>query len=163
MRVLTSGQGTPYSFVTRWHVEAPIERVWDVLFDADGYPRWWSSVLSASELEKGGPDGLGKVGRFVWKAPLGYRLRFDLRLTTVDRPTRFGGPATGDLEGTGYWTLSEADGWTQVRYDWNVRTNRDWMNLLAPIARPIFKLSHDEVMHEGGTGLASLLGVRVVQ
>ena len=158
-----NGQGIPYSFVTRWQVEAPIDRVWDALFDADAYPRWWSSVLSATELEKGGPDGLGKVGRFVWKAPLGYRLRFDLRLTTVDRPTRFGGPATGDLEGTGYWTLRGADGITDVRHDWNVRTNLGWMNFLAPLARPVFKLSHTEVMSKGAAGLADLLGVRVVQ
>jgi len=34
----------------------------------------------------------------------------------------------------GRWTLSEAEGQTLVRYDWNIRTTRWWMNLLAPLA-----------------------------
>jgi hypothetical protein len=37
------------------------------------------------------------------------------------------------------------------------------MNLLAPIARPLFKWNHDVVMHWGGEGLARRLGVRLVE
>jgi hypothetical protein len=33
------------------------------------------------------------------------------------------------------------------------------MNLLAPIARPVFGWNHDYVMRNGGEGLARLLGV----
>jgi hypothetical protein len=32
------------------------------------------------------------------------------------------------------------------------------MNLLAPVARPIFAWNHDYVMRNGGEGLARLLG-----
>ena len=157
-----SGQGTPYSFVTRWQVEAPLDRVWDALFDAESYPRWWTAVLGATEVGRGGPDGLGKVDHFVWRAPLGYRLQFDLRLTTVYRPTRFGGVATGDLEGTGYWTLRGSGNLTDVRYDWNVRTTRPWMNVLAPLARPAFNWNHDIVMRHGGQDLAHVLQARLI-
>jgi uncharacterized membrane protein len=157
-----SGPGTPYSFVTRWSVEAPIDAVWDAIYDAEAYPSWWKAVLSVTKLDPGGPDGLGRTDRFVWRAPLGYRLRFDLRLTAIERPGRLSGVASGDLEGTGEWNLRGRDGGpTEVRYDWNVRTRRSWMNALAPIARPAFKSSHDAVMHDGATGLASLLGVSV--
>lgn len=156
-----SSQGAPYSFVTVWRAQAPIDTVWDALFDVDAYPSWWKAVLSVRELEPGGDDGIGRVSELVWKAPLGYRLRFTLRLDTIDRPTRFGGQAAGDLEGTGYWTLRQEDAVTRVQYDWNVRTNRSWMNLLAPIARPAFASSHNAVMGEGASGLAQLLGVRV--
>ena len=36
-----------YSFVTRWHVPAPADRVWQVLNDFEGYPRWWPSYASS--------------------------------------------------------------------------------------------------------------------
>jgi uncharacterized protein YndB with AHSA1/START domain len=156
-----NSQGAPYSFVTVWRAQAPIGIVFDALFDADAYPRWWKAVLSVNEVLPGGEDGIGRITELVWKAPLGYRLRFTLQLDTVDKPTRFGGPARGELEGTGYWTLREVDGITRVQNDWNVRTNRSWMNLLAPIARPAFASSHYAVMREGATGLAALLGVPV--
>jgi uncharacterized protein YndB with AHSA1/START domain len=155
-------QGTPYAFVSVWYVEAPIDAVWEAIHDARAYPRWWKAVLSVEEVEPGGADGIGKVDRFVWKAPLGYKLRFSLRLDRDERPRRLGGAATGELEGTGYWSLrEEEDGVTRVQYDWRVRTNRGFMNLLAPIARPAFKASHKAVMSEGATGLASLLHARV--
>lgn len=155
------GPGTPYSFVTRWHVEAPIDTVWDALYATEAYPTWWKAVLAVTKVDEGGPGGVGRTDRFVWKAPLGYRLRFELRLTTIDRPNRLGGAAGGDLEGTGEWTLTAEEGATDVRYDWNVRTSRAWMNVLAPVARPLFKGSHDAVMRDGATGLARLLGVHV--
>jgi hypothetical protein len=159
--LVSAVQGTPYSFVTTWRVEAPIDPVWEALYDAEAYPGWWKAVLAVTKLEPGGPDGIGRIDRFVWRAPLGYRLRFDLRLTTIRRPHRLGGTASGDLEGTGEWNLRHEEGVTEVRYDWNVRTNRRWMNALAWIARPAFRSSHDAVMGDGATGLARLLGVPV--
>ena len=42
---------------------------------------------------------------------------------------------------------------------WNVRTTKPWMNLLAPLARPLFKWNHDVVMGWGAEGLARKLGV----
>jgi hypothetical protein len=36
------------------------------------------------------------------------------------------------------------------------------MNLLAPVARPIFRWNHNVVMHQGGRGLAALLGARLL-
>ena len=61
------------------------------------------------------------------------------------------------------WVL-EADRervWDAV-YDWNVRTTKAWMNLFAPVARPIFRANHDWVMRNGGKGLAKLLGARLL-
>ncbi len=51
--------------------------------------------------------------------------------------------------GTGRWKLTSADGGTLVRYDWDIRTTRRWMNLLAPVARPAFSWNHAELMREG--------------
>ncbi len=62
----------------------------------------------------------------------------------------------------GRWRLYEHDGATAALYEWNVRTTRAWMNLLAPIARPIFAWNHDWVMARGGEGIAGLLGCELL-
>ena len=51
---------------------------------------------------------------------------------------------------------------TAVLYEWNVATSRAWMNLLAPVARPVFEWNHDWVMARGGEGIANLLGCRLL-
>jgi hypothetical protein len=73
------------------------------------------------------------------------------------------GKATGELEGTGLWTLSENDNVTTVLYDWKVVTTRWWMNAIAPIARPIFIWNHNQLMKQGGVGLAMLLNCKLIQ
>jgi hypothetical protein len=53
-------------------------------------------------------------------------------------------------------------GFTRVTYDWRVRTNKAWMNWMAPIARPAFSWNHDKIMTEGGQALAARLGVKLL-
>jgi len=98
------------------------------------------------------------TGRYVWKSKLPYRLEFFVRTTKVEKPRLLEGNAEGELAGVGRWRLFEQGGVTAVLYEWNVRTTRAWMNLLAPVARPIFAVNHDYVMRNGGEGLARLLG-----
>ena len=68
----------------------------------------------------------------------------------------------GELEGEGRWSLRAEGERTVVRYDWQIRTTRWWMNGLAPAARPVFRWNHNVVMHQGGRGLADLLGARLL-
>lgn len=151
-----------YSFVTNWRVHAPIERVWPVVLDAASYPRWWKAVTRAEAVSPGDATGLGAVNRLWFRTALPYSFLFEMTAVRVEAPTLFEGRSTGDLEGMGRWTLTpQPDGTTLVRYDWNVQTNKAWMNLFAPIARPIFGWNHDIVMRWGATGLAQLLGVAV--
>jgi hypothetical protein len=110
------------------------------------------------ELEPGDEDGVGSLGRYVWKSQLPYRLVFDLRVTKVERPSFMEGTTTGELAGRGRWRLFEEGGVTAVVYDWDVRTTAPWMNVLAPAVRPLFAWNHDVVMRWGGEGLARLLG-----
>ncbi|HKQ32652.1 MAG TPA: polyketide cyclase, partial [Thermodesulfobacteriota bacterium] len=49
------------------------------------------------------------------------------------------------------------------RYDWQVETTKPWMNLIAPLARPIFKWNHDVVMKWGAEGLARRLGAVAIE
>lgn len=110
------------------------------------------------ELEPAsGEHGAGSLRRFTWKSALPYRLAFDLRVTRAVPLQRIESRAAGELEGTGIWTFQPDGGGTRVRYDWDVRTTKPWMNLLAPAARPLFAWNHDVVMRWGERGLRSLL------
>jgi uncharacterized protein YndB with AHSA1/START domain len=151
-----------YRFLTTWLLDAPRERIWDVIYESERWPEWWEGVEEADKLEEGDADGVGQFGRYVWKSKLPYRLEFFVRTTRVEKPYLLEGDASGELTGLGRWRLLEQDGVTAVLYEWKVRTTRAWMNLLAPVARPIFAVNHDYVMRNGGRGLARLLGARLL-
>jgi hypothetical protein len=148
-----AGPVADYEFLTTWLVEAPIERVWDELFDVAAWPQWWKGVTEARELEPGESDGLGTVFTISWRSFLPYDLTFVTTVTRVEKPHVMQGSAVGGLTGTGRWRLFHASGVTAVTYEWNVRTTKAWMNALAPLARPIFEWNHDYVMRRGGEGL----------
>lgn len=151
-----------YSFVTIWRIDAPIEKVWNALRDFKRMPSWWKYVQSVVELEPGDENGVGSLVRIVWTSALPYKLRFDTRTTRAQKPRLIELDAMGELNGTGRWQLSEEDGVTVVRYDWNVSTTKQWMNLLAPLLRPVFEWNHDILMNEGGRSLARLLNARLL-
>jgi hypothetical protein len=146
-----------YSFLTTWLLPAPIERVWDELFDVGAWPQWWRGVTQARELEPGEPGGIGKVFTISWRSFLPYDLTFVTTVTGIEHPYLMEGSATGDLAGTGRWRLFHHGGLTAVTYEWDVRTTKAWMNALAPLARPIFEWNHDFVMRRGGEGLRTRL------
>jgi hypothetical protein len=149
-----------YSFVTIWRLEAPIDRVHDAIADSLRWPEWWTTVKAVEEIAPGDPaTGIGNIRRYTFKGSLPYSLVFDLEVTKVERPGTLAGRASGELAGTGVWTLTEDPGGVTIaRYDWNVQTTRWWMNLLAPLARPLFKANHDLVMNAGAKGICPLLG-----
>jgi polyketide cyclase/dehydrase/lipid transport protein len=151
-----------YTLVTRWRLAAPIDRVWGAIYAVEAWPRWWRYVQSVVELSKGDANGVGAVRRFTWSSALPYRLSFEMRVTVVEPPTRMEGIALGELSGTGCWHLAADGGTTRVRYDWTVTTTKPWMNLLAPVMRPVFRWNHGQVMAEGARGLARHLGVEPI-
>jgi uncharacterized protein YndB with AHSA1/START domain len=151
-----------YRFVTVWKLRAPIDAVWQAIVEADKWPYWWRGVVSVQSLRAGDAQGVGGVARYVWRSRLPYTLAFDMEVTRVEPPALIEGRASGELEGTGTWRLVETDGVTTVGYTWEVRTTRPWMNLLTPIARPLFAWNHDYVMKSGGECLARLLGTELL-
>ncbi len=150
-----------YEFLTTWCLGAPIEAVFDVLNDSEGYPRWWKGVQGVEILEPGDHATGGELAHFTWRSVLPYSLGFDLRVTRVQRPHLIEARAFGELEGVGTWRLYEGQG-TAVVYDWRVRTTKRWMNLFGPIARPAFSWNHNVVMRQGGQGLAAELGATLL-
>ena len=93
----------------------------------------------------------------AWRSRIPYDLEFEFAVRELDPPRTMSGDAVGALTGTGHWRLFEQDGVTAVLYDWRVRTTKAWMNLLRPVARPVFEHNHDVVMRWGGEGLARRL------
>jgi|tagenome__1003787_1003787.scaffolds.fasta_scaffold20258465_2 hypothetical protein len=152
------------SLTTIWRVDAPIERVYDAIYDSLAWPRWWDAVLKVEDVAPGDAEGIGAVRAYVFKGRLPYTLGFETRLDRAERPTVLAGTATGELAGTGVWTLSGGRDGTIARYDWNIRTTPAWMNAVGmlPFTRQIFELNHDFVMDRGRVGLGRLLGVRTV-
>jgi len=153
---------TQFALVTHWHLDAPIDRVWDALVAVETWPQWWRYVCKVDLLQQGGAEGLGAVRRYTWASRLPYRLTFQMRISAVERPTLIEGTAEGDLSGTGRWRLVPDDATTRVRYYWTVAVTKAWMRLFSPILEPAFRWNHNEVMAEGGQGLARHLGVRLL-
>ena len=152
-----------YEFVTLWRVKAPVEIVWNEIYHSSEWPAWWKGVENVVEVRKGDERGVGSVHRYTWKSKLPYRLSFDMQTTRVEPPMLLEGKAIGELEGRGLWQLSSDGSDTIVRYDWNVATTKRWMNLLSPIARPLFEWNHNVVMSWGAEGLGKRLGVAVIE
>ncbi|HEY7255316.1 MAG TPA: SRPBCC family protein [Solirubrobacterales bacterium] len=151
-----------YEFLTTWLLDAPRESVWEAIHAQEHWPEWWRGVEEVEELRSGDGDRLGSVSRMVWRSLLPYRVEFEVTTTRVERPLLLEADAVGELKGIGRWRLFEQDGATAVLYEWNVATTRPWMNLLAPVARPVFEWNHNWVMARGGEGIARLLGCRLL-
>jgi hypothetical protein len=151
-----------FALTTHWHLNAPIDQVWEALVASPQWPSWWRYVVAVEEIEAGDKDGLGALRRYTWSSRLPYRLSFLMRVSVVRKPTFLEGSAEGDLSGTGSWYLAAKQSTTRVRYDWTVATTKPWMKIFGPLLAPMFRWNHDQVMAEGGRGLARYLGVRLL-
>jgi hypothetical protein len=100
--------------------------------------------------------------RIAWQSRIPYELEFEFTVRELDEPSSMSGDAGGALTGTGHWRLFEHHGVTAVTYEWNVRTTKAWMNVLAPVATPVFEYNHNVVMRWGGEGLAERLGCKLL-
>ena len=146
-----------YHFVTEFGVSADRETVWSTVQDPTGWPVWWRWLKRVDLLEEGGADNLGARYRYSFGTALPYTLSFETLTTNIERPAVADAAASGELEGSGHWRLSEADaGGTDVSYTWLVETTKAWMNALAPVARPLFSWNHDVLMRDFAKGVASV-------
>ncbi|MGN8131437.1 SRPBCC family protein [Paenarthrobacter sp. 22069] len=151
-----------YKFLTRWELQAPIETVWDAVSDPRTYTKWFPYISRVAQVAPGDPDGAGRAYRFTITGKLPYSLSFTVENVHQDPPRLLESRSTGQLEGTGRWELSQEGDITTALYYWHVRTTRRWMNLTAPLLRPLFAWNHHKIMDKGGTRLAAYLGARLV-
>ena len=153
-----------YQFVTVWRFDAPIEKVWARIKDSETWSDWWKGVLKVERLKDGDAHGRGAIHRSTWQSALPYKLVFDSETVRVEELKLIEVRAFGELEGAGVWTLTAEDAnTTRVEYDWRVKTTKAWMNILAPIAKPLFRWNHDTLMNRGGQGLAKKLNCKLLE
>jgi uncharacterized protein YndB with AHSA1/START domain len=151
-----------YHYISTWQLQAPIERVWAAISDLEQLPAWYPAVQEVQTLTPGDPDAVGSRVRYLLKGRLPMRLAFEATIARVDPPRELELQAEGDLAGTGRWELQQQGEVTTVRYLWDVHTTKPWMNLVAPIARPLFTWNSRGVMLQAGQGLARHLEVPLV-
>ena len=151
-----------YALTTEWVLDAPADAIYAALTTPETWPRWWRYVDGVTRVRDGDAEGVGAVHRYAWSSRLPYRISFDMETTALARPSRIEAVARGDLSGTGRWDIAAEERGTRARYTWRVTTGKRWMNALAPLLAPVFAWNHDQVMAEGGRGLARHLGVTLL-
>jgi uncharacterized protein YndB with AHSA1/START domain len=150
-----------YRFVTEWDIDAPIARVWEQIEQPENWAGWWPGLEQVREIEPGDEVGAGALKELEFRSFLPYSLSFRGRMTDVVPPRLLRIEAAGELDGTGTYELSESGDGTSASFTWEVRTNKTWMNVLAPVAAPLFTWNHDRLMKAGGEGLGRRLGANV--
>jgi hypothetical protein len=151
-----------YCFVTRWQLKAPVEEVWDAIYNSLEWPDWWKGVVAARSIEEGDERGINGIREYTWKSVLPYKLHFSSRLIEREDYKRLYGIASGQLEGEGTWHFFEKDGISYIECDWRVSTNIKWMNALSFMLRPLFRYNHTVVMKWGAKGLARKLNAELL-
>jgi hypothetical protein len=146
-----------YRSSSAWDIDAPVERVWDVLMLVGEWPSWWRGFRGAERLADGDGGGVGMRVRQQWRSLLPYTLVLDLEISGVERHRRLEGRTTGDMSGTCTWTFEALEGATRVRFDLDVRPTRWWMNLPLPFAGQVFAWNFAAIMRWGGRGLTRRL------
>ncbi len=145
---------THYRFRSVWSLGHPRDSVFEVLRDVHTYPAWWQEIKEVRELNE---------DRFFYRVRslLPYWLEFE-SVRTVEDPVMgvLEAHLVGDLDGFTRWTVSEAGSATDVVFDEEVETRKRSLNLLAPVARPAFKVNHTLMMRHGRRGLDSYLARR---
>lgn len=149
-----------YRFESIWMLETSIDDAFGVLLDAGETAG--TRRVEYAVIERGGPDGVGRRSRYRVHSPLLYTMEFTAEATEVDPPHRLHSVVHGELTGTGTYHLNEQNGITRIRFDWNVRTTKRWMNLLGPLGRPLFVWAHHRIMDELIDAMASALNTEVL-
>lgn len=146
-----------YQFIDHWYINAPIEQVFRHVADASSYPRWWPVYPQVEVLKTGDANGIGGCTRLVVKSALGYTLNLEVTTVEANAPTYLKTVTRGQLEGTGVWQFEQQGPTTHATWTWIVNSNHPLLNLLEPIAKPLFRWSHNDASAKGHRGLKHLL------
>ena len=152
-----------YNFVTVWKIEAPLQQVWDTIYNIEELPSWWKAVVSTQVLDQGDVNGVNLLSEQTWKGLLPYKLSLISKTTAVDHLKSIELVASGDVEGRGKWTFTEEAGIVTAQYNWDVQTTQKALNFLAFALKPLLAWNHDEMMRWGALGLADKLNARLIE
>lgn len=143
-----------YHFITKWRFKASCEEVFEILGNPLALTQWWPEVyLKVEEIQPGDQDGVGRVIALHTKGWLPYTLKWQFRVSHVERPTGFSLVASGDFVGTGEWTFIQHGDEVEVIYDWRIRADKPLIKNLSFLFKPVFSMNHEWAMRKGEAGL----------
>ena len=141
-------------------VDAPIGRVWEVLADIEGQPRWMHEMKSVRVLTPG-PVGVGTRGEATVRV-FGLGTTDPVTVTEFQPPTRFAIAHEGTFSGGGLITLEPgADGTTTI-VRWDETLIAPFLRyaaalVMAPVFGAIFQADLfrlRDLVETGGTAVA---------
>lgn len=146
-----------YKFVDHWYIKAPREEVFRHIADARTYPQWWPVYPKVEVLREVEPGQIGGKARLVVQSALGYTLTLEAETVAINPPYSVKTIVTGQLAGTGEWEFIQEGDTTHAIFTWIVESHHWLLNILEPIAKPLFAWSHDDASRKGHLGLKKLL------
>lgn len=144
-----------YRFRSLWVLPAPPAAVYDLLAQAEDYPRWWPQVREVTRLDD-------TTGVITIRSVLPYDMVFTAREVRRDASAGVLEIAmSGDIDGWARWTITPHGGGSLARYDQVVDVNKPLLRRFAVPGRPVFRANHWLMMRAGRRGLlAHLAGGR---
>jgi hypothetical protein len=146
-----------YQFHSLWEIPAGLPSTEKAILDMSHWAEWWPGLV-ASNFVKQDVAVEHSIVSATWKSTFGYQLAICITITAYKKLGYISFDSEGDLVGSGKWSfIATTPDNTQMDIIWNVATNKAWMNLLAPLLRPIFIHAHHTLMKKGATGLTRYL------
>ncbi|MET9970001.1 SRPBCC family protein [Streptomyces sp. NPDC006356] len=143
-----------YRFRSLWALPAPPATVYDLLAQAEDYPRWWPQVREVNRID----DTSGVI---TIRSVLPYDMTFTAREVRRDRAAGVLEIAmSGDIEGWARWTVTPHGSGSLARYDQVVDVNKPLLRRFAVPGRPLFRANHRLMMRAGRRGLVAYLAGR---
>lgn len=143
-----------YRFRSVWRVAGTIPEVMAVMDDVDSMPRWWPSVyLSASRLEDGDPDGVGRRVGLRTTGWLPYTLRWVSTLTEPVTERGFAFTAQGDMTGIGRWTFEQDGPEVVLNFNWQISADKPMLRRFRWLLSGVFGANHRWAMAHGAESL----------
>ncbi|MFI9011646.1 SRPBCC family protein [Actinosynnema sp. NPDC053489] len=144
-----------YRFRSVWSVDCPPERVFEVLADLGGYPRWWPEVRQARQVAE-------DAAELRCRSVLPYELVFQARHNAKEPDTGLlRADLVGDLDGTASWRVLPEGSGSRLVYDQEVVVRKPLLRRLALVLRPLLKANHELMMRSGRRGLRTYLAAPV--
>lgn len=123
-------------------IDAPVERVWQVLADVEGQPRWMHDMKAVRVLTPG-PVGVGTRGEADVRI-FGMEVLDPITITAFEPPRRFAIRHDGQFSGEGVIELESGAGGNTTIVRWDETIVPPYLPhlgalLLAPILGSIFQ------------------------
>jgi uncharacterized protein YndB with AHSA1/START domain len=143
------------TYEDKWTIAAPVEAVWRLIEDFEGYPRWWKIYDHAvwkTPIRGRGATGELKARRF------GYDLTVNLEVTHVEELRVSEARLSGDLEGIARWTLAPAGArGTSITYYTTAAPTKTLLPVPDFVAKPMLNLIHKNAVRSCIQGMRAEL------